>query len=66
MVEEDFSKEDLLSLTLRKDILFESADMDEVSRMEGLLIVQHRSNDPLIGYNRTHRRQSGMIRSRHI
>lgn len=66
LVEDDFSKEELLSLTLRKDILFESADMDEVSRMEGLLIVQHRSNDPLIGYNRTHRRQSGMIRSRHI
>lgn len=66
LVEEDFGKDELVSLTLRKDILFESADKEEVSRMEGELIVQHRSNDPALGYNRTHRRKSGMIRSRHI
>ena len=56
IVESDFTKEELHSLTLRKDILFESTDKNEVSRMEGQLIVEHRACNPAIGYNRTHSR----------
>jgi hypothetical protein len=66
LVEADFTKDQLEVFTLRKEILFESDDISEVSRMEGVLIVQNQSNNPEIGYNRTHRRKSGMIRSRHI
>lgn len=54
-VERDFAKEQLHSLTLRKDILFESAEKSDVTRMESQLIRELRSNDPEIGYNRTHR-----------
>ena len=55
-VERDFTKEELHSLTLRKDILFESADKAEVTRMESQLIVENRACNPLIGYNRSHGR----------
>ena len=62
-VEADFSIDELRDFTLRKEILFESPDADEVSRMESELIVQHGSNDPAIGYNRTHRRRSPGVKS---
>ena len=55
-VEADFSVEDLRDFTLRKEILFESRDKDEVSRKESDLIRLFRSNEPATGYNRTHRR----------
>lgn len=54
-VEADFPKADLAAFTLRKDILFESDDKLEVTRQESTLIRQYGSNDPAIGYNRTHR-----------
>jgi len=57
-VEADFTSEQLLSFTLRKDILFTSQDRHEVTRMESLLIRQYRSYDPDVGYNRTHRKKS--------
>ena len=59
-VEADFSKNDLRSLTLRKDILFESLDKTEVTRMESQLILEQRACNPVIGYNRSH------TRSRHL
>lgn len=62
LVEADFTKAQLHSFTLTKEILFESDDIAAVSRMEGEMIVDHRSNDPEIGYNRTHRRRGGVIR----
>jgi hypothetical protein len=41
--------------TVRKQILWESetATDTEVRRMEIEMIVEHRSNDPKLGYNRT-------------
>ena len=44
-------------LTLRKEILWESetATDAEVRAMEIKLIVEHRANDPTVGYNRTPR-----------
>lgn len=51
LVAQDFSKEELSDLTLRKQILFESESRDEVSQKEIELIRQHRSNDPSVGYN---------------
>ena len=51
-VENDFSKEELSSFTLKKEILFESSDKDEVSRKEFELILGHNSHNLLFGYNR--------------
>jgi hypothetical protein len=56
-VEADFSTEQLRDFSLRKEILFESHDADAVTKMESELIIKYRSNDPKIGYNRTHRRR---------
>lgn len=52
-VEADFSKEELSNFTIRKTILFESNDIQEVSQREHEFIRQFRSNEPEIGYNRT-------------
>ncbi len=52
-VEEDFTKKELRDFTVRREILFESADKKEVGRKEMELIVKLGSNDPKLGYNRT-------------
>ena len=57
-VEADFSKAELADFTLRKEVLFESANKAEVSAKESELIWHFHSQDPAIGYNRTHRRRS--------
>ena len=57
-VEADFSVEELRDFTLRKEILFESSDPAEVTKMESEFIVALGSNDPKIGYNRTHQRKA--------
>jgi hypothetical protein len=54
-VAHDFTKEQLADFSLRKEIVFESQDKEEVRRKESEYIRQYKSNDPLIGYNRTHR-----------
>jgi hypothetical protein len=50
-VERDFSKEELMDFTLRREILFESDDAAEVSRREQEFIISHGANDPRKGYN---------------
>lgn len=57
LVEKDFTKADLLDLTLRKQILFESDDKQEIRRKESEFIRTLKSNDPAIGYNQTHRKR---------
>lgn len=52
LVEADFSKEDLLDFSLRKQIIFESNDKDDVSKKEYEYINQYKSNDPTVGYNK--------------
>lgn len=53
IVSADFTKEQLASFTLTKEILFESSDKNEVSKKEHEFIKLYQSNDPKIGYNRT-------------
>ena len=55
-VEKDFSDSELRDFTVRKEIIFESKDKNEVSLKETEFILALRSNDPTIGYNQTHRR----------
>ena len=49
----DFTPEQLRDFTVRKQILWESEDASpfEVNAMEIRLILEHRSNDPTVGYN---------------
>ncbi len=58
LIEQDFTKAELMDLTLRKQILFESNDKQEIRRMESELIRSLNSNDPSIGYNQTHRKRT--------
>lgn len=53
VVEADFSREELIDFSLRKEILFESGDKQEVGREEMRLIAELGSNNPDYGYNRT-------------
>jgi hypothetical protein len=53
LVSADFTKEQLSSFTLTKEIIFESCDKAEVSKKEHELIKLFKSNNPDIGYNRT-------------
>jgi hypothetical protein len=56
----DFTHEQLSDFTVRKQILWESADAsgDEVDAKEIEFILSLRSNNPAIGYNRTLKPQS--------
>ncbi|MER7211915.1 hypothetical protein ABT340_33075 [Streptosporangium sp. NPDC000239] len=53
----DFTREERRDFTIRKQILWESSEAtkSEVLRAEGEFIRMYRSNDPEVGYNRTHR-----------
>jgi hypothetical protein len=53
-IERDFTPEQRRSLTITKDILWESetATKQEVNEMERHYIVTLRANDPAVGYNR--------------
>ncbi len=53
LVAADFSKTQLADFSLRKEILFESESKKEVEQKEVELIRYFRSNETLIGYNKT-------------
>jgi hypothetical protein len=56
LVRQDFTRDELRDFSIRKEILWESQDATnrEVLRVEGEFIRMLGSNDPAIGYNRTH------------
>jgi len=62
LVAADLTDEQQRHLIISKEILFESESKTEVSKMEGEFIVQLRANDPLIGYNQTHRGSTSLTR----
>lgn len=51
-VSSDFTKEQLLNFSLKKEIIFESDDKNEISKKEAEFINLYKSNDPNIGYNK--------------
>ena len=57
LVENDFTRDQLQDFTIRREILHESRDMTEINRLEGEYIVALKSNDPVVGYNQTHRKR---------
>lgn len=58
LVEDDFTKEQLIDFTIRREILFESNDKKEVGRKESEFILALKSNDITVGYNQTHKPKS--------
>ncbi len=52
IIAKDFTREERRDMTIRKEIIFESEDASEINKIEAVLIKQHQSNDPEIGYNR--------------
>lgn len=53
LIASDFTKEQLLEFTLKKEILFESSDKETIRNKESEYIRLFDSSNPLIGYNRT-------------
>jgi len=55
LIEKDFSREQRRDFTIRKELLWESetASDEEVNKMEFDFINKLRSNNPVIGYNRS-------------
>lgn len=51
LVERDFTKEQRRDFSIRKEILMESEDADEINRSESKYILKYDSNNPVIGYN---------------
>jgi hypothetical protein len=54
LIAADFTREERMRFTITRDILWESenATKEEVNEMERRAIVEFRSNDPSVGYNR--------------
>jgi len=52
LIARDFSEEDRIDFTIRKEILFASQDEAEVNSMESEFIRRYESNNPTVGYNR--------------
>ena len=50
-IEKDFTREQRRDFTIRKEILFESEDENEINRRESEFIREYKSNDPAVGYN---------------
>jgi hypothetical protein len=55
LLESDFSEEEKMDFTIRREILWQSdeATDKEVNKKEVELILKYESNNPQIGYNRT-------------
>ena len=51
LIAKDFTKEQRNDFTIRKEVLMESNNKDEINKIESKLIIKHQSNNPAIGYN---------------
>lgn len=51
LIEKDFTREQRNNFVIRKEILFESDDEEEINRKEPEYIRQYNANDPTVGYN---------------
>lgn len=48
---QDFTEEERADFTIRKEILMESKDEREINKIEPILILKFKSDNPAIGYN---------------
>ncbi|MBU0721818.1 GIY-YIG nuclease family protein [bacterium] len=52
LVAQDFTEEERMDFTVRKEILMKSEDVKEINANESKFILENQSNNPDIGYNR--------------
>ena len=50
-IEKDFTPEQRRDMTIRKEIIYESTDEQEINKKEPEMIVKYQSNNPSVGYN---------------
>lgn len=51
LVERDFTEDQRRDFSIKKEILLESEDTNEINRCESKFILEYQSNNPAIGYN---------------
>lgn len=51
LVEKDFTRKERRDFTVRKEILMESEDENEINKNESKFILEYQSNNPAFGYN---------------
>jgi len=51
LIAKDFSREERRDMIIRKEIIFESEDANEINKLESTLIIEHQANNPAYGYN---------------
>lgn len=51
LIAQDFSFEERMDMTIRREVIFFSESADEINKKEAQLIREYRSNNPEIGYN---------------
>jgi len=51
LIEKDFTADERKDMSIRREIIYQSTDTDEINRMEAVLIRENGSNNPEIGYN---------------
>lgn len=51
LIAKDFSPEERMDMTIRREIILISDSTDEINRKEPELIKRYESNNPKIGYN---------------
>ena len=51
LIAKDFSREERRDMIIRKEIIFESEDANEINKLEPLMIIEHQANNPALGYN---------------
>ncbi|MFB2728714.1 GIY-YIG nuclease family protein [Shewanella mangrovisoli] len=51
LIAKDFSFEERMDMSIRREIIFFSDNADEVNKKEAQLIREFESNNPAIGYN---------------
>ena len=51
IIAKDFTREERQSFAVRREILLETTDENEINKAESKFILEYQSNNPKIGYN---------------
>lgn len=51
LIARDFTPEERMDMTIRREVIFMSDEASEINRMESVLIREYQSNNLDVGYN---------------
>ena len=51
LIAKDFSREERRDMIIRKEIIFESEDANDINKLESIMIIEYKANNPAFGYN---------------